>query len=145
MRWVDQSGISWSFDGVVGQNPPFGAVIHYTLPAGFGEDDADEVVLEILDSDGTVLRSLSSKTPERRAPSPWRRFFPQLAVPPLLDARPGANRYVWNLALEDADLVDDAVLWGWPGGPTVPPGSSPGRGASGAAPSREGERPDPAR
>jgi photosystem II stability/assembly factor-like uncharacterized protein len=123
VRWVDQSGISWSFDGVVGQNPPFGAVIHYTLPAGFGEDDADEVVLEILDSDGTVLRSLSSKTPERRAPSPWRRFFPQLAVPPLLDARPGANRYVWNLALEDADLVDDAVLWGWPGGPTVPPGS----------------------
>jgi len=30
---------------------------------------------------------------------------------------------VWNLALPDAGLVDDAVLWGWPGGPTVPPGT----------------------
>jgi photosystem II stability/assembly factor-like uncharacterized protein len=123
VRWIDQSGISWSFDGVVGQNPPFGAVIHYKLPSGLDAKDADEVVLELLDADGEALRSLSSKTPERRAPSPWRRFFPQLAEPPLLDVREGANRYVWNLALADARLVDDAVLWGWPGGPTVPPGT----------------------
>jgi hypothetical protein len=27
------------------------------------------------------------------------------------------------LTLADAGLVDDAVLWGWPGGPTVPPGT----------------------
>ena len=52
-----------------------------------------------------------------------KRFFPELAEPPLLDVREGANRYVWNLALEDAGLVEDAVLWGWPGGPTVPPGT----------------------
>ena len=25
--------------------------------------------------------------------------------------------------MADAGLVDDAVLWGWPGGPTVPPGT----------------------
>ncbi len=123
VRWVDRSGVGWSNRGIVGQNPPFGAVIHYVLPAGFDGEDAEEVRLEILDGDGEVLRSLSSKTPERRAPSPWRRFFPELAEPPLLDARAGANRYVWNLALADAGLVDDAVLWGWPGGPTVPPGT----------------------
>ena len=122
VRWVDGSG-GGPRRGAVGQNPPFGAIIHYKLPAGLDEKDADEVKLEILDADGEVLRSLSSKKPERRAPSPWRRFFPELSEPPLLDARAGANRYIWNLALADAGLVDDAVLWGWPGGPTVPPGT----------------------
>jgi len=121
VRWVDQSGGGGR--GAVGENPPFGAVIHYKLPAGLDEEDAEEVKLEILDAGGEALRTLSSTTPERRAPSPWRRFFPELAEPPLLDARVGANRYVWNLTLADAGLVDDAVLWGWPGGPTVPPGA----------------------
>jgi photosystem II stability/assembly factor-like uncharacterized protein len=121
VRWVDQSG--GRSRGTVGQNPPFGAVIHYKLPAGLDGEDADEVKLEILDAGGEVLRTQSSTKAERRAPSPWRRFFPELAEPPLLDARAGANRYVWNLTLADAGLVDDAVLWGWPGGPTVPPGT----------------------
>jgi photosystem II stability/assembly factor-like uncharacterized protein len=121
VRWVDQSGGGGR--GAVGQNPPFGAIIHYTLPAGLDEEDAEEVKLEILDSDGEVLRTLSSTKPEPQAPSPWRRFFPERAEPPLLDAREGANRYVWSLTLADASLVDDAVLWGWPGGPTVPPGT----------------------
>jgi hypothetical protein len=121
VRWVDQSGGGGR--GAVGQNPPFGAVIHYKLPAGLDEEDAEEVRLEILDAGGEVLRTLSSTTPEKRAPSPWRSFFPELAEPPLLDARVGANRYVWNLTLADAGLVDDAVVWGWPGGPTVPPGT----------------------
>ncbi|MDX2436726.1 MAG: glycosyl hydrolase, partial [Acidobacteriota bacterium] len=121
VRWVDQSGGGGR--GAVGQNPPFGAVVHYVLPPGLDQEDADEVKLEILDADGEVLRSFSSQEPEKRAPSPWRRFFPELAEPPLLDARSGANRTVWNLALPDAGLVDDAVLWGWPGGPTVPPSS----------------------
>jgi photosystem II stability/assembly factor-like uncharacterized protein len=122
VRWVDGSG-GGPRRGIVGQNPPFGAVIHYKLPDGLDAKDADEVKLEILDTEGEVLRSLSSKKPERRAPSPWRRFFPELAEPPLLDVREGASRYVWNLALADAGLVDDAVVWGWPGGPTVPPGT----------------------
>ncbi len=121
VRWVDQSGGGGR--GAVGQNPPFGATIHYVLPNGMGEKDADEVTLEILDASGEVLRSLSSKTPEKVAPSPWRQMFPELFEPLLLKVRAGANRYVWNLALPDAGLVDDAVVWGSPGGPTVPPGS----------------------
>jgi photosystem II stability/assembly factor-like uncharacterized protein len=121
LRWADQS--AGGGRGAVGQNPPFGAIIHYKLPDGLDEEDAAEVKLEILDADGQVLRSLSSKNPEYRAPSRWRRLYPELAEPSLLDARAGANRYVWNLNLGDARLVDDAVLWGWPGGPTVPPGT----------------------
>jgi photosystem II stability/assembly factor-like uncharacterized protein len=121
VRWVDRSGAGGR--GSSGRNPPYGAVIHYLLPEALDAEDSAEVKLEILDDAGEVLRSLSSQTPEPQAPSPWRRFFPELAEPPLLDARAGANSYVWGLTLADAGLVDDAVLWGWPGGPLVPPGS----------------------
>jgi hypothetical protein len=121
VRWVDRSGAGGR--GSSGRNPPYGAVIHYLLPEALDAEDSAEVKLEILDDAGEVLRSLSSQTPEPQAPSPWRRFFPELAEPPLLDARAGANSHVWGLTLADAGLVDDAVLWGWPGGPLVPPGS----------------------
>jgi len=123
IEWVDGSG-GRPPRGTVGQNPPFGAIIHYALPEGFDKDDkkAPEVKLEILDGTGTVLRTLSSTTPERQAPSLWRRLFPEMIEPALLDARPGANRYVWNLRLEDPNLVEGTVLWGRIGGPEVPPG-----------------------
>ncbi len=121
VRWLDRSGAGGR--GPIGRNPPYGAAIHYLLPEALEGKDAPELRLEILDASGEVLRSLSSTKPERQAPSPWRRFFPELVEPPLLDARAGANRYVWPLTLADAGLVEDAVLWGWPGGPLVPPGS----------------------
>jgi photosystem II stability/assembly factor-like uncharacterized protein len=121
VRWIDGSGGGGR--GATGKNPPYGAVIHYLLPADAGEEEAGEVKLEILADDGEVLRSLSSVTPEPQAPSPWRRLMPDLFTPPLLDARAGANRYVWDLRLRDAVLVDDAVLWGAARGPRVPPGT----------------------
>jgi photosystem II stability/assembly factor-like uncharacterized protein len=121
VRWIDQSG-SWSF-GAIGSNPPYGVVIHYLLPDGLDEDGAEEVRLEILAADGEVLRTLSSQTPEPQAPSIWRRLMPELAEPPLLDARAGANRYEWNLRLRDPKLVEDAVVWGSTSGPLVPPGT----------------------
>jgi len=121
MRWLDGAG---SFArGAVGKNPPYGAVIHYLLPEGLDADDADEVKLEILDSGDEVLRSLSSKEPEPQAPSIFRKFFPELFEPPLLDARSGANRYVWDLRLADPGLIDDTVVWGMTVGPRVPPGT----------------------
>jgi photosystem II stability/assembly factor-like uncharacterized protein len=121
VRWIDGSGGGGR--GAVGKSPPFGAVIHYLLPDDAGEEEVEEVRLEIFDGDGEVLRSLSSVTPEPQAPSPWRRLMPDLFTPPLLDARAGANRYVWDLRLQDAGLVDDAVLWGAARGPRVPPGT----------------------
>lgn len=121
VRWVDGSG--GSARGSVGKNPPFGAVIHYLLPEGLDGEQSNEVTLEILDADGDVLRSLSSKTPEPRAPNIWRRIAPELVEPVLLDHRAGANRYIWNLRLADARLVEDAVLWGSAAGPRVPPGT----------------------
>ena len=116
-----------------GRNPPYGAVLYYELPAGLDEkgEDVAEVTLEILDAGGNVLRSLSSKKAERTAPSIWRRLFPEFFEPRTLSAHAGMNKYVWNLRLEDPHMVDDAVLWGGPQGPEVPPGDYQARLAIG--------------
>ena len=71
-----------------------------------------------------MLRSLSSKKEEYRAPSPWERFLPPEARRPRkLATHQGLNSAVWNLRLPDAQLADKAVLWGSAGGPEVPPGT----------------------
>jgi photosystem II stability/assembly factor-like uncharacterized protein len=124
IRWADGSGGMRAPNGEpVGTNPPYGAVIHYVLPDSADGDEAEEVRLEILDSEGDVLRSMSSDEPEKQAPNLWRKLFPEFFEPPILDARPGANRWVWNLRLHDADIIDEAVLWGAASGPRVPPGT----------------------
>ena len=117
-------GAFWRTRGTAGQNPVHGAWIFYHLDADLSEEDAEEVVLEIIGSDGTVIRKLSSQKAEPKAPNPWRRFYPEaFAGGGKLKAKAGLNRYVWNFRHHDAELVDDAVLWGSASGPDVPPGS----------------------
>jgi hypothetical protein len=106
-----------------GRNPPFGAVIHYLLGEDLSEKGKTEVRLEILDGAGQVLRALSSQKEERQAPSLFRQYFPELFEPRTLKARKGLNRFVWDLRLGDAEVVDKAVLWGSAAGPRVPPGA----------------------
>jgi hypothetical protein len=65
---------------------------------------------------------MSSVKEEKKAPNPFRRFFPELAKPAKLAVEPGMNRWVWDLRLGDSELVDDAVIWGSTSGPRVPPG-----------------------
>jgi len=113
------SGGGFGESGAAGKNPPSGVILYYLL----GEETEGEVELEILDAAGSVLRTLSSEKEEPRAPSPWLRFFPEMAGDRKLAAETGLNRYVWNLRHHDAELVDDAVLWGMARGPIVPPGS----------------------
>ncbi|MEE4273129.1 MAG: hypothetical protein V2I67_15760 [Thermoanaerobaculales bacterium] len=123
VRWADGSGgRRGSGDQAEGKNPPFGAFIHYVLPEPAEGEDLPEVRLEILGADGEVLRSMSSEKPERQAPNVWRKLLPHRFDPPKLDARPGANRWVWNLRLHDAAIIDEAVLWGSAAGPMVAPG-----------------------
>ncbi len=105
-----------------GQNPPRGAVVFYHLNEDLSEDGAEEVKIEILNADGEVLRSMSSQKEEEAAPNPFLQYYPELAVPRKIKAEEGLNRWVWDLRLPDADLVDDAVLWGSAAGPEVPPG-----------------------
>ncbi|MGB3564915.1 MAG: glycosyl hydrolase [Thermoanaerobaculia bacterium] len=112
-------GFFFGRGGVAGKNPPGGVMIHYYLDA----EPEEEVTLEILDTEGNVLRTLSSEKEEPQAPSPWRQYFPGLGGERKLKAEEGLNRYVWNLRLHDAELVKDAVLWGIARGPKVPPGT----------------------
>jgi len=106
--------------GPAGANPPAGAMIHYTLAAKTPE--GKELTIEILDASGAVLRKMSSTKEEVRAPNPFRKFFPELVTPAKLAVEPGMNRWTWDLHLADAEMTEDAWLWGSPKGPRVPPG-----------------------
>ncbi len=85
-----------------GENPPSGAVIQYVLNA----KPHGEVSLSILDDAGEEIRSFKS-------------------VDGSLAAKPGLNRFVWNLRLPGAPNVIDATLehWDRPDGPMVLPGT----------------------
>ncbi|HYU30566.1 MAG TPA: hypothetical protein VEW48_00250 [Thermoanaerobaculia bacterium] len=74
-------------------NPPAGAIIDYVLPAA----TQGPVVLEIADSQGQVVRRFrSDETPARPEA---RAYFAEdwLQPPAPLPARPGHNRFVWDL------------------------------------------------
>lgn len=111
-------GFAWGQSAPAGANPRAGATIHYWLPS----KPESEIILEILDPSGNVLRTLSSQKEERQAPSPWRQFVTEEVPSRLLPANEGLNRWVWDLRLPDAELVDNAVLWGSARGPRVAPG-----------------------
>jgi hypothetical protein len=69
-----------------GDNPPAGVVIQYYLRA----QPADPITLDILSADGqTTLRSFSP------------------------EARPGLNRFIWNMRLSGAPPVADKCLDPW--------------------------------
>jgi hypothetical protein len=74
-------------------NPPAGAVIDYVLPAAV----RGPVVLDIVDGQGKVVRSFrSDQTPQR--PEAGQYFSDEWLQPPApLPARPGHNRFVWDL------------------------------------------------
>lgn len=88
-----------------GHNPPDGVVIHYS----FAEAPSDEVTLSILDADGNGIRTFSSA---RKA-----------GAGPQVKTAAGANRFVWNMRLEDAPLIEgDDVSKAFVTGPRVAPG-----------------------
>ena len=76
-----------------GDNPPVGAVLDYILPS----DLAGPVVLEVLDSEGSLVRRFGSED-EIEAPNA-RVYFADiwLGDPPRPGAKPGHNRFVWDL------------------------------------------------
>ena len=96
-----------------GANPPRGALIFYT----FAQAPAGEVTLEILDGQGTVVRSFSSKT----------RGGEQVM------AKAGMNRFVWNLRYPGGEVPEGVILRGGPPeGAEAVPGTYQVRLTSGA-------------
>ncbi len=102
-------GFGWPRPNV-GQNPPSDSVIYYYLK----EKPEEPVTLEFIDSSGNTIRKLSSTRMEGQE----RRGFS-----PRIPARPGMNRFIWNMRYPDAERVPRAILWGGTlSGPVAVPG-----------------------
>lgn len=72
-----------------GVNPSTGIVLYYQLPE---VKATDQLVLEIKDAQGNVVRSFSTK-PD----STYKRYDGGPSAEPLISAQKGLNRFVWNL------------------------------------------------
>jgi hypothetical protein len=101
----------------VGENPPSGALIDYVFKA----KPAGEVTVDIIDSDGKVVRHLSSTHSDKsEQPPEWPdRIVPNDKIP----ANAGMNRLVWDLRMADPAQIPGAFYSGpEPRGPLVLPG-----------------------
>ena len=110
---------------LVGQNPPSGAVVYYTLKA---EPKAnEEVTLEVLDASGKVLKKLSNKEDKDKAEGAGGDDEEGYGPPPAprtIPAKAGLNRFPWDLRVEDASRFKGMILWGGvTRGPVLAPGS----------------------
>ena len=86
-----------------GQNHPNGVLLNY-----FVANAKDSIVLEILEADGTLIRSYSNKSKESSS---------------RLRVTSGGNRFVWDLRYPGFDTFDGMVLYSSPNlGPKAIPG-----------------------
>ncbi|HEX4606226.1 MAG TPA: glycosyl hydrolase, partial [Candidatus Angelobacter sp.] len=103
--------------GPVGDNPPPGAIISYYLKAA----PKDEVKLEIISSDGKIVRTLSSK--EKKGEDQPPEWPDQVKEVTTIPAAAGMNRYAWNLRWEPPVKIPGAFYTGiGPQGPLAQPG-----------------------
>ena len=102
----------------LGKNPRDGVILQYTLPEELTADSEEELTLEILDSEGTVLRRVSNRP--SGPPPPPNPFF---QIPPdVLPTKQGMNQYVWNMRRDDLVQVPGLFSFGPLQGPLVAPG-----------------------
>ncbi|HJQ32066.1 MAG TPA: hypothetical protein VJ866_07805 [Pyrinomonadaceae bacterium] len=106
VRWDNWQETPLEKETPAGENPPDGAVIDYYL-----KSPARELTLEIRDSRGRVLRRFTS-APRASANLPANVPEYWFAPPEALTAKPGLNRFVWNLRLADPP----ALPFGFRGG-----------------------------
>ena len=99
------------------ENPPYGAVFFYMLPA----DSKEEVRLEILGPDGARIQLFSSDhDPQPNPPEIFVMTSRHEGDKRLTKTR-GLNRFVWDLRYPVVDTVPDAIVWAFTGGPAAVP------------------------
>ena len=104
-------------DGRIADNPPGGALIFYD----FATEPKGEVTIDITDSTGAQLGHFSSEhVPRPRHPD---MLFGASKSDSLVSKKAGMNRFVWDLHYPEVDIADSSVVWGYTGGPVVPPGT----------------------
>jgi len=112
----------------LGENPPAGALIDYSLGAG----SRGPVTLEILDAKGASVRRYSSQDQPEKIKA--ERYFAAawLKPEPILPAEPGDHRFVWDLRYPRPKAEEYgysiAAVWGEntpaePEGALAPPGT----------------------
>jgi photosystem II stability/assembly factor-like uncharacterized protein len=106
-----------------GKNPPGGAIVHYFL------DDKPEgdITLTFSQTDGTEIRTLSSRNPEDEPDEEKRKAEAKKPKEPRIPKEAGLNRFVWSLRGRDATRIEDddfanEVVEGALSAPAVPPG-----------------------
>ncbi len=119
VRWRYASAPYGSTDGA-GSNPPKGANISYHL----AEKPEGEIILEVLDGDGQVVRRLSSELRKQYDSPDHPDWNPDSKPKPELKAEAGLNRASWDLAYGEPKWMPDARFdTGTPRpGPLVLPG-----------------------
>ena len=107
-------------DAGAGENPPPGALITYWL----AEAPEQPVELEVLDAEGTVVRTLSSVLEPQYTTPDHPDWSPSSDPEPALTAEAGFNRAAWDLTYEPARWVAGSRTdVGGPGpAPPAPPG-----------------------
>ncbi len=102
-----------------GDNPPDGVLINYHLT----EEPKDPITLRILDGEGNLVREFTSKEPDEKE----FKDNPGRIKPPVVPAKQGGNRFVWDLRYPNAtEVPDDTGSMGFARGATGPkaaPGS----------------------
>jgi len=100
----------------MGQNPKSGVIIDYFLATDL--PDSLILTLDIMGSDGDLIRSYSSK----RSPG-FKKYTGGPSSPPLLSGDKGVNRFSWDMRRSAINGVPDIFLLGGYSGAMVPPGS----------------------
>lgn len=101
--------------GAGGRNKPSGALMRYVLPQA--ADSTQEVKLEIVDANGSVIRGYSSK-PRADAPPAG----PGVPAARLLPTKKGMNVFSWELRTDPPPRVTGVMQPGNPQGYRVAPG-----------------------
>jgi hypothetical protein len=97
VRWNTNTDTPLPPDEPAGENPPDGAMIDYYIGAASSGPAAMEVVLEIKDETGQLVRRYSSNDP-LAAPDPTLNIPPYWIRPQQkLGSEPGMHRFLWDM------------------------------------------------
>lgn len=108
-----------NFGSIFGESRPSGAILYYYL----AEEPEENLTLEILDEAGEVVRVYASRPSRFDESEKEARGLDPDFRPDSIPAEAGLNRTNWNLFHEGPDTLDDAVIWGFTGGPFAVPGT----------------------
>ena len=98
----------------MGQNPPSGATILYSLAKDV--DKSSTLKIEILNDAKEVIRTITNKSGESA------KILDGSYKATKIPSKKGMNRFIWNLRVNDLSLVSDISFYGSYAGYRVGPG-----------------------